>query len=272
MLLFILGLVIGSFLNCVIYRLEKDQGFISGRSFCPLCNHVLNWQDLIPLLSFILLKGKCRYCQKQISLQYPAVEILTGLIFLLIFNYQFSNLLFLLFISSLLIVVFVFDLKHYLIPDEIIYSAIGVAFIYRLFEVCLPAVALAKEGKLSHWNLIENWLLKIENFYPLFNPLAVAFFAALFFWLIHYFSRGRAMGFGDVKLAFFMGLFLGFPNIIVALFLAFFSGALVGLLLMVFKKKTLKSELPFGPFLISATLFSLFFGQQIINYYFKLFL
>ena len=89
-LIFIFGLCIGSFLNCVIYRLEKDQSFISGRSFCPSCNHVLNWQDLIPVLSFIFLKGRCRYCKEPISVQYPAVEILTGLIFLLIFNYQFS--------------------------------------------------------------------------------------------------------------------------------------------------------------------------------------
>ncbi len=322
MLLFILGLVIGSFLNCVIYRLEKDQSFISkspeypaacsgdegrkyskvrfygredtpqlaagsfisGRSFCPSCNHILNWQDLIPLLSFILLKGKCRYCQKRISWQYPAVELATAVVFALVFFFVILNqpqltitaiaiiISYYLIMASLLIVVFVFDLKHYLIPDEIIYPAIGVAFIYRLFEVCLPAVALAKEGKLSHWNLIENWLLKIENFYPLFNPLISAILAAAFFYAIYALSKGKAMGFGDVKLAFFMGLFLGFPNIIVALFLAFFSGALVGLLLMVFKKKTLKSELPFGPFLISATLFSLFFGQQIINYYFKLFL
>ena len=89
LVIFVFGLMIGSFLNCVIYRLETGENFLKGRSYCPYCKHVLNWQDLIPILSFLILKGKCRYCQQKISLQYPIVEISTGLLFLLISNFQF---------------------------------------------------------------------------------------------------------------------------------------------------------------------------------------
>ncbi len=91
---FIFGLIVGSFLNCIIYRLQTDESFLKGRSFCPNCKHTLSWQDLIPIFSFIILKGKCRYCQNKISLQYPLVELATGILFILVLNYTFSNLLF----------------------------------------------------------------------------------------------------------------------------------------------------------------------------------
>ena len=282
--LFILGLIVGSFLNCLVYRLAPRQiigGGLGGRSFCPFCRHNLSWKDLIPVLSFIFLKGRCRYCQKRISIQYPLVELATAIVFVLVFGFclpavalaeaghwDFLYLGYLLFISSCLIAIFVFDLKHYLIPDEIIYPAIAVVFLYRLFEI----------WKLGNWNLpalkgiyspsgIGTWYLVLGNLAPLFKPLASAILAAAFFYAIYALSKGKAMGFGDVKLAFLMGLFLGFPKIAAALFFAFFAGALAGLGLMILKKKTLKSELPFAPFLVFGTFFALFFGQQVISYY-----
>ena len=127
------GLIVGSFLNCVIYRLEEGKSFLKGRSFCPDCKHTLSWRDLIPLLSFLILKGKCRYCQKKISWQYPSVELSTGILFLLIFNYTFPNLLatgYWLLVASFLIIIFVYDLKHYVIPDKVIYPAIMVSGIW----------------------------------------------------------------------------------------------------------------------------------------------
>ena len=166
--IFILGLCIGSFLNCVIYRLAlqnfsfwKNLGGLS-RSFCPHCKHVLSWRDLFPVFSYLFLGGKCRYCRKKISVQYPLAELSTALIFLLIFNLQFSildefsiikflDIVFLFYVASALIVIFVYDLKHYLIPDKILFPAIIVVFLYRLIE------------NLFHWSLIENWPLKIEN-------------------------------------------------------------------------------------------------------------
>lgn len=264
----ILGLIVGSFLNCLIYRLEKRKNFVFGRSFCPKCNHQLSFFDLIPLLSFFLLKGKCRYCSQKISWQYPLVEITTGLLFISIFHFQFSifnqisffaflKLFYYLLIGSFLIAIFVYDLKHYLIPDKIVYPAIIIVFLYQLF----------KSLEFIIWNFFGIWKLEIENLEPLILSIISAAGAAAFFLLIVLISRGRWMGLGDVKLAFLMGLFLGYPHILLALFFSFFLGAIIGIILVIFKKKTLKSEIPFGPFLVAGTFLAFFFGEKIINFW-----
>ena len=265
LVIFLFGLVTGSFLNCLIYRLYTKKGFLFGRSFCPHCRHKLSWSDLIPVLSFLALKGKCRYCSKKISWQYPLVEIATGILFVLVVNYELGirnyelfNLetllasLLMILAFCFLIIIFVYDLKHYIIPDKIIYPAIAIAFLYQLFRNLESGI----------WNL---------DFRPLLYPLLSALLASTFFLAIFLISRGKWLGFGDVKLVFFLGLLLGFPNILVALFLAFFIGAGVGILLIAFRKKTLKSEVPFGPFLVSGTFLALFFGQNIVDCYLSLF-
>ena len=240
---FFFGLIVGSFLNCVIYRLEEGKSFLKGRSFCPHCKHKLIWQDLIPIFSFLILRGKCRYCQKKISWQYPTIEIATGLLFLSIFIFHFS--IFNLIIACFLIIIFVYDLKHYIIPDKVIYPAIIIALIF-------------------------NFQFLIVNEFSIFKfSILSALGAAAFFLLIVLISRGKWMGVGDIKLAFLMGLILGFPNILVALFLAFFIGAIMGIGLIATGKKTLKSEVPFGPFLVAGTFLALFWGQDVINWYFN---
>lgn len=247
---FLFGLIIGSFLNVVIYRLEKEEDFVKGRSYCPGCHHTLTWLDLVPVASFLVLGGKCRYCHKKISIQYPLVEIATGLVFLLIINYQVSiinfqstiNLIFLFYITSVLIIIFVYDLKFYLIPDKVLFPAIAVAFLYRLFQ---------------NPNM------------QLFNYLLAVLAASGFFLFIFLISHGKWMGFGDVKLAILLGLLLGFPNILVGLFLSFFFGAIIGVILIYFQKKGLKSEIPFAPFLIVGTGVALFWGNQIISWYLR---
>lgn len=246
LIIFLFGLTVGSFLNCVIYRLEKKESFLRGRSYCPNCKHQLSWQDLIPLLSFLELRGKCRYCKQRISWLYPLIELATGILFVSVFHIALPNLLFSIFyflFSSFLIIIFVYDLKYYIIPDKVIYPAVLVAFLY---------------------NLLYSRFYILDSIYS-------AFGASLFFLSIFLISRGKWLGFGDVKLALFMGLFLGFPNILVALFLAFFIGAIIGLGLIIAGKKNLKSEVPFGPFLVTGTLIALFFGSRIINFYFNLF-
>ena len=145
---FLLGLAVGSFLNSVIYRLDIGESLIKTRSHCPYCKKTLSWFELIPLMSFILQKGRCRHCKKPISLQYPLVELVTGALFwLVISNSKFlisnqipiSNAQFLipvifwLFVISCLIIIFVYDLKHYIIPDQVIYPAIIVAILYNLY-------------------------------------------------------------------------------------------------------------------------------------------
>jgi prepilin signal peptidase PulO-like enzyme (type II secretory pathway) len=251
---FVFGACVGSFLNCVIYRLESKKS-LKGRSFCPHCKHALSWQDLFPVFSFLFLRGKCRYCHKKISIQYPLVELATGILFVLVFwnlgfvsgfgfrASDFIKLCFMLYIASVLIIIFVYDLKHYIIPDKILFPAIIISFAYRVFE----------------------------NFAMLGNYLIAVIIGSGFFFTIWLVSRGKWMGFGDVKLAVLLGLLLGFPNILVGLFLAFFFGAIIGVILMVGQKKGLKSEIPFGPFLITGSFVAIFFGSQIIQWYLSIF-
>ncbi len=247
---FIFGCCIGSFLNCVVYRLESKKSFTGGRSFCPKCKHNLAWYDLIPVLSFILLKAKCRYCKKKIAKQYLIVEVATGVLFAVIVNYELGimnyewwsfvfilNSLFLILNSCFLLLIFIYDLKRYIIPDKLVFSAIGIALLFDILSGSL------------------------------FNFLIAGLVASGFFFLLWLISRGRWLGFGDVKLSLFMGLFLGWPNILVALFFAFVSGSVIGLALIVSKKKKLKSQVPFGPFLIAGTFVGLFWGEKIINWY-----
>ncbi len=245
-LVFVFGLIIGSFLNCVIYRLGSNKSFLKGRSFCPECKHVLAWNDLIPVISYLMLLGKCRYCKKAISIQYPLIELATAILFVSVFNFDHITRTVYLFIAlSLFIVIFVFDLKHYIIPDKVVLPAIVISLVYNAFLLFTGDIVLGK----------------------FLNYIYAGFFPALFFFLLFFISQGKWIGFGDVKLALFMGLFLGFPKILVALFLAFMFGAIIGVGLIVFGNKTIKSELPFGPFLISGTILALFFGTNIINWY-----
>lgn len=263
---FILGLAVGSFLNSIIYRLDTGESLIKIRSHCPYCKKTLSFIELIPLVSFILQKGKCRRCRKPISLQYPLVELATGILFLLVisnfgrfdlpklifFNIWRSNLLdivFWLFTVSCLIIIFVYDLKHYIIPNKVIYPAILVAGI---------------------WYLVSGIFIRNTK-YEILNTFLVAVIAGGFFLLIILISRGKWMGLGDFKLAVFMGLVLGWPKIFLALFLAFLIGAFVSVILIILKKKTLKSEIPFGPFLALATIIAIFWGDILINWYLNLF-
>ena len=252
LVIFIFGLIIGSFLNSIIYRLRTGESFLSERSYCPYCKHQLSWQDLIPIFSFLILRGKCRYCQKPISWQYPLVELITGIISLFIFieDGPLSGSLYYLIISCFLIIIFVYDLRHYIIPDRVIYPAIFVVII---------------------WYLLFGIIFKQFSNYYILTTIYSATGAAAFFLAIVLVSHGKWMGVGDIKLAFFMGLFLGFPNILVALFLAFFIGAIIGVGLIATGKKTLKSEVPFGPFLVTGTFAAMFWSQSIINWYLHLF-
>ncbi len=238
--IFIFGLSVGSLLNVVICRLETKETIIFNRSYCPQCKTILKWHDLIPVLSFLAQKGKCRYCNKKISWQYPVVEIATGLLFLFVILSEAKNLLsmiFYLIIVSFLIIIFVYDLKHYIIPNRIVYPAIIISLLYLLFVIQ-------------------------DSFLYYFLS---AFVASGFFLVLVLISKGKWMGLGDVKLAFLMGLILGWPNILLALFLSFFSGAVIGVGLVIFNKKSFKSQIPFGPFLAGSTILVIFYNLYLIN-------
>src|SRR3989339_71779 len=281
---YLLGLCIGSFLNVVLYRTEEEKSFLEGRSFCPSCRHKLIWKDLFPVFSYLYLLGKCRYCRAKISWQYPAVELATGLIFLLIFNKSsiisslignhglaqelwpsaFAGmivaLIFWFYIASSLIIIFVYDLKHYLIPDNVLFPAIIIALAYRILEFL----------SFGNWDLFVIWNLNFGISALLFNYFYAVLIGVGFFFFIWLVSQGKWMGFGDVKLAILLGLILGFPNILVGLFLSFFFGAIIGIMLMILEKKNSKSEIPFGPFLIFGTFLAMFWGEKIVTWYLNL--
>lgn len=239
---FVFGLCVGSFLNVVIVRLQTGET-LGGRSHCPRCRHRLAWIDLVPVISFLVLYGACRYCKTKISLQYPLVELSTGLIFLFIFVFFASHMLFWFYIASSLIVIFVYDLKHFIIPDKILFPAIMIAFLFD----------------------IANDPFMITSYFT------AAALASGFFLVIYIVSRGRWIGFGDVKLAILLGLLLGWPAIITGLFLAFWLGAIAGIILMVAHRGKLKTQMPFAPFLIMGTCGALIWGSTIMRWYLSFF-
>ena len=256
-LIFILGLIAGSFLNVVICRLKNGEKIVRSRSHCPHCKKKLNWYELIPLISFIIQLGKCRKCKQAISWQYPLVEFFTGLLFLSGFIYsapggtfsswQFPYVIYNLFlwiVFCFLIVIFVYDLKHYLVADKVVYPAIIISLGFNIYL----------------------WLSS-GQFLVFASAIVAALVAGGIFEAIILISKGKWMGIGDVKIGILMGLILGLPQILVALFLAFLTGAIVSIILLILKKKNLKSEIPFGPFLVLATIISLFFGGVLLNWY-----
>jgi leader peptidase (prepilin peptidase)/N-methyltransferase len=253
--IFILGLFIGSFLNVVIYRLHRQESFVKGYSKCLFCNHRLYTQDLVPLFSYLFLRGRCRYCQQRFSKQYPLVELATGLVFFLSFYYLFPDLslvgltwstgfqlLYFWAIGSFLLIIFVYDLKYYLILDKVI----------------LPAVILACLGSLL-------------SGHGLFNILLAALVGGGFFLLQFVLSRGRWIGGGDIRLGVLLGILLGWPQVLVALFLAYVVGSLIAVGLLLVNKKKWGDKIPFGTFLSLAAWLVLLYGQTIIDWYWGLF-
>lgn len=247
--IFVIGLFFGSFLNVIVDRQQRKETVLTGRSYCEFCKKELKWYDLIPIFSFLFLRGKCRYCHKKLSLYYPLTELSTAVLFTItyaflnfqpVFNSLIINplpLIYYLFLSSSFIVIVFSDLKYNIIPDKIVIPAIIISFLYLLI-VNSP--------------LLISYLLS-----------ALGSFA--FFLMLFLITKGKGMGFGDVKLSFLLGLVLGFPKIILALYLAFLTGAAIGIILILWKKKrTIKDTIPFGPFLILGTLVSLFLGELII--------
>lgn len=242
--IFLFGLIIGSFLNVVILRYRTGRTIL-GRSACFSCGTILTWQDLIPVLSFLSIRGKCRRCGSKISRQYPAVELLTGFVFLLIFwqvGYSFSaesllSLLYLLIIWALLILILVYDLRHKIIPNSFVYTFAILAFLNFLTVTPLNQIWRSP----NVWDLLAGPIL--------FLP----------FFLIWFFSRGRMMGLGDGKLALGIGWLLGLAKGGTAIILGFWIGAVISIFLLILSKLglslggkplTIKSEVPFAPFLI----------------------
>lgn len=246
--IFLFGASIGSFLNCLIYRLYHKKS-IFPRSFCPKCFHQLSWYDLFPLVSFIILGRRCRYCQEKISWQYFLVEVVAGSLFL----FSFLNLLsrvyvldsnfYLLlardwFFVATMIFVFIYDLKYMLIEDVIILPAIAIVFI-----------------------------LNISAGVSFYSILSGAIIGWGIFFFQYFLTKKKGIGEGDLRLGILMGLMFGWPKILVAVFCAYIIGGFIAFIFLILKRKGLKSELPLGPFLALGSLLTMFFGDQILSLY-----
>src|SRR3989344_4730544 len=254
-ILFVLGAIIGSFLNVVALRWDEKNsrptgrfrsfGRVGGRSKCSHCSNTLRWFNLIPVLSFLFQRGKCRNCGAKISYQYPIIEILTGLIFVTVPVWMLP-------VFCIYIVILIYDFYYKIIPDGLVYSAFLLILPVPLFFI--------------HYSIID-WLA---------GPILFIFFASI--WLL---SRGRAMGFGDAKLGLSIGLLLGASQGFSAIILAFWIGASVSLLYIFLSKTglptgkagflkntkelTMKSEVPFAPAIIVGTWLALIFNLNLLH-------
>jgi leader peptidase (prepilin peptidase) / N-methyltransferase len=239
-----LGLIFGSFLNVVVYRLPRGESVVHPGSRCPACRHDIRWVDNIPVLSFLLLRGRCRDCRQPISPRYPLVEAFTGFAFWLVATsfpedlvYQGAAALFV----FLLIALALIDLEHMILPDEL---TLGGSAVFLGFSFIHPL--------LTPWEAIGSGIT------------AAAVFAALYFFYLRI-RKIEGLGFGDVKMVLLLGLFLGPRQTLTAILLASVSGLLVGLVLIVWQKKDLKLALPFGTFLALGSFVSLFWGERILQ-------
>ncbi|MBI3341704.1 prepilin peptidase [Candidatus Curtissbacteria bacterium] len=249
-LFFVLGSIFGSFLNVVVDRLIVGQSIL-GRSQCDYCRKVLSPWDLVPVLSFLILRGKCRYCRRKLSWQYPAVESLTGLLFAATFylqvvgeNIGLTTLAFLLVITCVMVIVSVVDFKYSLIPTTFVFGASLLALFYDFFT--LPSGVFI-------------------------DHVAAAFVAATFFGSIVVLTRGRGMGSGDIVLAFLIGMVLGFPKMVLSVFVAFVAGSVIAILLLIFGRKRFKQTIPFGPFLVFGFYIALYWYKPVVSWYVSLF-
>jgi len=236
------GLVTGSFLNVVIYRHNTKESFVRPGSRCPGCRTFLKAKDLVPLFSYLALKGRCRYCGLKLSPRYPLVEAAAAVLFLIsFFHLGFTPLLFkYIVIFSILLAISGIDLEQQIIPNR---------FVLVLF--C--------------------WVILWQLLYPELNALSAVlgfFLGGILFYLIAVLSKG-GMGGGDVKLMAVLGFAIGMPMVFFVFLIAFLTGALVGILLIILKKKGRKSPLPFGPFLALAYFIAVFWGEQLWNWYFS---
>jgi leader peptidase (prepilin peptidase)/N-methyltransferase len=238
---FLLGLIVGSFLNVCIYRLPAKQSIVFPASSCPNCKEPIKAYDNIPLLSYFLLKGRCRYCGESISWQYPAVELATGLLFLGLaykWGFDLKTLIYAILICAL-IIVSVIDIYYQIIPDKITLPGIGLGLLMAFLSL-----------------LTINWVHALLGLSVGGGILYVAAFL----------SRG-GMGGGDIKLAALIGVFLGWENMLLTIFASVLLGSLAGVTLMLFKGKGRKDKIPFGPFLALGALISIFWGKEIIAWY-----
>ncbi len=246
-IIFLFGIVLGSFLNVCIYRIPLNQSIAYPPSHCTKCGKSIKWYDNIPLLSYIFLKGKCRYCKDKISIKYPMIEFLTGILFVLLYKTYGINLYFIkycIFVCLLLVIAFI-DLN-----SEEVYTSVTIT------GIILGIIIIFLQKKLLY-NQIFDYIIGL-------------LISASFIALIVYTTKG--MGEGDVEIAALSGVFLGWKLAILMIMLSFIIGAAISLFLIMFKIKNRKDTIPFGPFIALSSIICILYGNNIINWYVNTFL
>ena len=256
------GIIVGSFLSVVIPRIKKNEkGIVLGRSRCPHCKHQLGAGELIPIASYIFQKGLCRNCKQKISPFYPSIEILTAVFFALIFIKfnPFTEEIFNVGTKEI-------ALRITMLGIAFIYAGILVAtFFYDLLYMEIP-------DKILIPGIIFALTATISPLSPhLIDALIGASIPVIFFGLQIFISKGKWIGGGDIRIGAFMGLILGYKGVLLALFLSYIIGAIISSFLLLTKKTTLKTQIPFGPFLAMGTMITFLFRDEILNWYFNLF-
>lgn len=247
-IVFILGSVIGSFLNVCVYRMPRNLSIISPSSRCPSCNTPIKPYDNIPILSYLLLGGRCRVCKTRISFRYPLVEFLNAVLYVLVlwrFGAVWSTVIYFIFCSALIVITFI-DLDYQIIPDTITLPGMVIGFVAGSLLMPDPFMRYSRLGFLAS---IIGFLAGGGLYY------AIAIL-----------SKG-GMGGGDIKMMAMVGALTGWKSVILTTFLGSFTGAILGIFLMIFKGKGRKTKIPFGPFLALGALITLFFGQEIFQWY-----
>ena len=249
-IIFIFGLCIGSFINVCIYRLPISKSIVHPGSLCPNCKKPIRFYDNIPVLSYFLLRGRCRHCSTPISCRYPLIELISGFFALFIlsrFGLIIEGLIYYVFIASLIIITFV-DIDHKIIPDVITIPGMLVFFVLASFGI--PAMTYKDSiiGLLAGGGSL----------------LAVA-------WTYHLITQKNGMGGGDIKLLAMIGTIVGWQGVIFTIFVASAAGTLVGILMMFRTQQSIKLAIPFGPFLSIGAVGYIFFGSKIIFWYFDIF-
>lgn len=288
----IFGTIIGSFINVIVDRAETKESPFQGRSFCPHCHKTLAWWEMAPVLNYFYLGGRCSACRHKLSWQYPIVEFLTGVLFVLIawrfLRFPFVgfrllgvwnlenllillNLLFWFYWVFVFLAISIYDFKKYLILTEILLPAIIISFFWKLLLGIM--FSLGQFGFLSRMNLLLGSRAYVFGNYSYFVSLVlgIIFGGGLISALV-YATREKAMGWGDAIVAIFIGIILGWPETIMALIVAFILGGFSSVILMLFKKKNLKSYLPFAPFLSVGAMTILLFGDILLESYLSLLL
>lgn len=244
-IIFTYGMLIGSFLNVCIYRIPRQESIVFPSSYCLSCKTNLKWYDNIPVLSYIKIKGRCRYCKKKISLQYPMIELLNAIIYLLLFHrFNLSiDFIFYALISSTLILITIIDLKEMMIPDSLVITIAILSILHKSLNYIIHKTPT---------NLLDS----IEG----------ALLAGIIFLLIVIISKG-GMGGGDVTLIIALGFILGVKHILLAIFLSFILGGVISAFLLITKLKTKKDPVPFGPFIVLGFIITSFWGECLIEWY-----